>query len=129
MQLDPPAPGSHARRRLRGVLVWSGLTLLAAVALALAMVIASLALELGSQPAPATVRSPPATASSTTSWTTGVSGDPASWRVSAWSFPWSFRRAPRDMTGPHQLDDAPDLNSPDDAKQHGVDDPGSTSNP
>jgi hypothetical protein len=40
------------RRRLRGLLVWSGLTLLAALAMALAMVIASLALELGSQPAP-----------------------------------------------------------------------------
>ena len=51
MQLDPPAEG-NARRRLRGLLVWSGLTLLAALALALAMVIASLALELGSQPAP-----------------------------------------------------------------------------
>ena len=51
MQLDPPAEGD-ARRRLPGLLVWSGLTLLAAVALALAMVIASLALELGSQPAP-----------------------------------------------------------------------------
>ena len=50
MQLDPPAQGGDARRRLRGLLVWSGLTLLAA--LALAMVIASLALELGSQPAP-----------------------------------------------------------------------------
>jgi hypothetical protein len=38
------------------VLVWSGLTLLAALAMALAMVIASLALELGSGPA-----SPPPT--------------------------------------------------------------------
>ena len=52
MQLDPPAQGGDARRRLRGLQVWSGLTLLAAVALALAMVIASLALELGSEPAP-----------------------------------------------------------------------------
>jgi hypothetical protein len=52
MQLDPPAQEGDARRRLRGLLVWSGLTLLAAVALALAMVIASLALELGSEPAP-----------------------------------------------------------------------------
>jgi hypothetical protein len=52
MQLDPPAQGGEARRRLPGLLVWSGLTLLAAVALALAMVIASLALELGSEPAP-----------------------------------------------------------------------------
>src|ERR671912_301864 len=52
MQLDPPAQEGNARRRLRGLLVWSGLTLLAAVALALAMVIASLALELGSGPPP-----------------------------------------------------------------------------
>jgi hypothetical protein len=50
VQLDPPAQEGDARRRLRGLLVWSGLTLLAAVALA--MVIASLALELGSEPAP-----------------------------------------------------------------------------
>jgi hypothetical protein len=52
MQPDPPAQGGDTRRRLRGLLVWSALTLLAAVALALAMVIASLALELGSEPAP-----------------------------------------------------------------------------
>jgi hypothetical protein len=52
MQPDPSARGGDARRRLRGLLVWSGLALLAAVALALAMVIASLALELGSEPAP-----------------------------------------------------------------------------
>jgi hypothetical protein len=52
MQLDPPAQGGDTRRRLGGLLVWSGLTLLAAVALALAMVIASLALDLGSEPAP-----------------------------------------------------------------------------
>ena len=52
MQLDPPAQESDARRRLRRLLVWSGLTLLAALAIALALVIASLALELGSQPAP-----------------------------------------------------------------------------
>jgi hypothetical protein len=52
MQLDPPAEECEVRRRLRGLLVWSGLTLLAALALALAMVIASLALELGSEPAP-----------------------------------------------------------------------------
>jgi hypothetical protein len=52
MQLDPPAQGGDARRRIRGVLVGSGLTLLAAVALALALVIASLALELGSEPPP-----------------------------------------------------------------------------
>jgi hypothetical protein len=50
MQLHPPAQGGDARRRLGRLLVWSGLTLLAAVALA--MVIASLALELGSEPAP-----------------------------------------------------------------------------
>jgi hypothetical protein len=53
MQLDPPTQEGEVRRRLRGLLVWSGLTLLAALALALAMVIASLALELGSEPAPA----------------------------------------------------------------------------
>jgi hypothetical protein len=52
MQLDPPAQGGEVRRRLGGLLVWSGLALLAVVALALAMVIASLALELGSEPAP-----------------------------------------------------------------------------
>jgi hypothetical protein len=52
MQLDPPAQGGDTRRPLRGLLVWSGLALLAAVALALAMVIASLALELGSESAP-----------------------------------------------------------------------------
>jgi hypothetical protein len=50
MQLDPPAQEGEVRRRFRGLLVWSGLTLLAA--LALALVIASLALELGSGPAP-----------------------------------------------------------------------------
>ena len=48
MQLDPPAQGGEAGRRLRGLVVWSGLTLLAALAIALALVIASLALELGS---------------------------------------------------------------------------------
>ena len=52
MQLDPPAQGGEAGRRLRGLVVWSGPTLLAALAIALALVIASLALELGSQPAP-----------------------------------------------------------------------------
>jgi len=56
MQLNPPAQEGEVRRRLRGLLVWSGLTLLASLALALAMVIASLALELGSAPA-----SPPPT--------------------------------------------------------------------
>ena len=50
MQLDPPASGSEARPRSRRVLAWRGLVLLAA--LALALVIASLALELDSQPAP-----------------------------------------------------------------------------
>jgi hypothetical protein len=54
MQLDSPAFGAEARRRFRRVLVWGGLTLLAALAIALALVIASLALELGSQPAPPT---------------------------------------------------------------------------
>ena len=62
MQLDPPAQGGEAGRRLRGLVVWSGLTLLAALALALAMVmvmvIASLALELGSGPAPPPPTSP-----------------------------------------------------------------------
>jgi ABC-type transporter Mla subunit MlaD len=58
MQLNPPAQEGVMRRRLRGLLVWSGLTLLAALALALAMVIASLALELGSGPAPPPPTSP-----------------------------------------------------------------------
>jgi hypothetical protein len=48
MPFEPPTQQDDARHRLRGLLVWSGLTLLAAVALALALVIASLALELGS---------------------------------------------------------------------------------
>jgi hypothetical protein len=52
LQLDPPAQERQARRRLHVLLVWSGLTLLAALAIALALVIASLALELGTQPAP-----------------------------------------------------------------------------
>jgi hypothetical protein len=52
MKLHPSANGADTGRRLRGGLVWSGLTLLAAVALTLAMIIASLALELGSEPAP-----------------------------------------------------------------------------
>jgi hypothetical protein len=56
MQLNPPAQEGEMRRRLRGLLIWSGLTLLAA--LALAMVIASLALELGSGPAPPPPTSP-----------------------------------------------------------------------
>jgi hypothetical protein len=54
MQLDPPAQDGDTRRRFHTVLIWSGLTLLAAVALALAMVIVSLALELGSEPVPPT---------------------------------------------------------------------------
>ena len=52
MQLDPPAQDRQTHRRLRGVLVWSGLTLLAALAIALALVIATLALELGTESAP-----------------------------------------------------------------------------
>ena len=52
MQLDPPAQDRLARRWLRGALVWSGLTLLAALAIALALVIATLALQLGTEPAP-----------------------------------------------------------------------------
>ena len=52
MQLDPPAQDRQARRRLRAVLVWSGLTLLAALAIALGLVIAALAQDLGSEPAP-----------------------------------------------------------------------------
>jgi hypothetical protein len=48
MQPGPPTQKGNARRRLRTVLVWGGVVLLAAVALALALVIASLALELGS---------------------------------------------------------------------------------
>jgi hypothetical protein len=52
MQLDPPTQQGEAGRRLRRLVVWSGLTLLAALALALALVIASLALELGTDPAP-----------------------------------------------------------------------------
>jgi hypothetical protein len=51
MQLDPPAHGGTSRR-LQGLLVWSALALLAAIALALAMVVASLAVEPRSQPAP-----------------------------------------------------------------------------
>jgi hypothetical protein len=51
-----------------------------------------------------TARSRRSTARSTTSWTTGGSVVLGSCRVSDWS----FRRAPHDMTGPHQLDDAPD---------------------
>jgi hypothetical protein len=57
MQLDPPANRGQARRRRRAVLAWSGLTLLAALAIALTLVIATLAQELGTDPAP-----PPPTA-------------------------------------------------------------------
>ena len=60
MKLDSPTQGVAARRRLRPVLVWSGVTLLAALALALAMVVASLALQLGSDPGPAPTAPPPA---------------------------------------------------------------------
>jgi hypothetical protein len=52
--LDWPAQGRGPRRRLKGLLIWSGVTLLAALALALAMVIASLAVEFGSESAPPT---------------------------------------------------------------------------
>jgi hypothetical protein len=52
MQLDPPAQDRPARHRLRGALVWSGLTLLATLAIALALVIATLTQELRSEPAP-----------------------------------------------------------------------------
>jgi hypothetical protein len=52
MQLDPPAQDRQARHRLRAVLVWSGLTLLAALAIALTLVIVTLAQELHSEPAP-----------------------------------------------------------------------------
>jgi hypothetical protein len=50
MQLNPPASGVEVRRRFRRVLAWRGLVLLAV--LALALVIASLALEPDAQPAP-----------------------------------------------------------------------------
>jgi hypothetical protein len=52
MQLDPPAQDRPARHRLRAALVWSGLTLLAALAIALTLVIVTLTQELGSEPAP-----------------------------------------------------------------------------
>jgi hypothetical protein len=52
MQLDPPAQDRQARHRLRAVLVWSGLTLLAALAIALTLVIVALTQELRSEPAP-----------------------------------------------------------------------------
>jgi hypothetical protein len=52
MQLDPPAQDRPARHRLRAALVWSGLTLLAALAIALTLVVATLTQELRSEPAP-----------------------------------------------------------------------------
>ena len=52
MALKPWARDHPAHRRLRPMLVWSGLTLLAALAIALALLIATLALELGTDPAP-----------------------------------------------------------------------------
>ena len=52
MQLDPPAQDRPARHRLRAALVWSGLTLLATLAIALTLVIATLTQELRSEPAP-----------------------------------------------------------------------------
>jgi hypothetical protein len=58
MQLDPPAQDPQARRRLRGVLAWSGLTLLAALAIALTLVIATLAQELRTDPAPPPLTAP-----------------------------------------------------------------------
>jgi hypothetical protein len=63
MQLDSYgySEGGALRRRLRPALVWGGLVLLATVAVALAIVVASLALELGSEPTPRT-STPPATA-------------------------------------------------------------------
>jgi hypothetical protein len=45
------------------------------------------------------------------------------------SFRWSFRHARHDMTGTHQLDDAPDLSSANNTNQHGADGCGLTSNP
>jgi hypothetical protein len=52
MPLELSAKDHPLHRRLRPVLVWSGLTLLAALAIALALLIATLALELGTDPAP-----------------------------------------------------------------------------
>ena len=52
VQLDPPAQDRPSHRRLQLVLVWSGLTLLAALAIALTLVIATLTQELRSEPAP-----------------------------------------------------------------------------
>lgn len=52
MPLELSAQDHPLHRRLRPVLVWSGLTLLAALAIALALLIATLALDLGTDPDP-----------------------------------------------------------------------------
>jgi hypothetical protein len=52
MRLDLPAPGAATGRRLRRLLVWGAATVLAAIALALAMILATLALAPHSNPAP-----------------------------------------------------------------------------
>jgi hypothetical protein len=52
MPLESPAQDHPVHRRPRPVLVWSGLTLLAALAIALALLIATLALDLGTDPDP-----------------------------------------------------------------------------
>ena len=46
-----------------------------------------------------------------------------------WSFPWSFRQAQHRTTGPHRLDQAPDLTSENGTLRDGMDGRGSTSNP
>ena len=61
MQLESFSEGGVLCRQLRPALVWGGLALLATVALVLAIVVAGLALELGSAPTPRT-STPPATA-------------------------------------------------------------------
>jgi hypothetical protein len=52
MRLDLPEPDAAPSRRLWRLLVWGGVTVLAAIALALAMVLANLALTPHSDPAP-----------------------------------------------------------------------------
>jgi hypothetical protein len=52
MRLDPPTSGAITGRRLRDLLVWGAATVLAAIALALAMVLANLALAPHSDPGP-----------------------------------------------------------------------------
>jgi hypothetical protein len=52
MPLELPAQDHPVHRRLRPALVWSGLTVLAALAIALALIIATLALEFGTDPTP-----------------------------------------------------------------------------